>query len=128
MLTPTPKDFGKQIALMRKAKCLSQIELAATSGVPVTAIQRCEQKGQIPLDRYLALTTALNATVEITQIPPPRFLGVPRSSVMAAPPGHDTPGAWPQPVRWARSCPSAAPLNPSRRRTRLRSRRSRSCR
>ncbi|MCB1129648.1 MAG: helix-turn-helix transcriptional regulator [Verrucomicrobiae bacterium] len=73
MLTPTPKDFGKQIALMRKAKCLSQIELAATSGVPVTAIQRCEQKGQIPLDRYLALTTALNATVEITQIPPPRF-------------------------------------------------------
>ena len=60
-----PKEFGQQIALLRKAQGLSQSQLAKVSGVPLTAIRRCEQKGQIPLDRYLTLTTALKAVIEI---------------------------------------------------------------
>ncbi|MFT3991205.1 MAG: helix-turn-helix transcriptional regulator [Luteolibacter sp.] len=59
------KSFGTQIARLRKSQGLSQENLAKESGVPVTAIRRCEQKGQIPLERYLALVSVLHARVQI---------------------------------------------------------------
>ncbi len=65
MSTTDPKEFGRQIALLRKEQGLSQADLAKTSGVPITAIRRCEQLGQIPLDRYLVLTSVLNASLKI---------------------------------------------------------------
>lgn len=65
MSATDPKEFGKQIALLRKAQGLSQADLAKTSGVPITAIRRCEQLGQIPLDRYLVLASILNASLKV---------------------------------------------------------------
>ena len=65
MPTPDPREFGKQIARLRKARGLSQVDLADASGVPITAIRRCEQNGIIPLDRYLILASALNASLKI---------------------------------------------------------------
>lgn len=59
------KKLGKQIALLRKARGLSQADLAEVSGIPITAIRRCEQSGSIPLDRYLVLASTLNATLRI---------------------------------------------------------------
>lgn len=65
MSTTHAKEFGKQISLLRKAQGLSQADLSKISGVPITAIRRCEQLGQIPLDRYLALASVLNASLKI---------------------------------------------------------------
>ncbi len=65
MSRPDPKEFGKQISRLRKARGLSQVDLAKVSGVPVTAIRRCEQLGQIPLDRYLVLASVLDASLNI---------------------------------------------------------------
>ena len=70
MPTPDPREFGKQIAHLRKARGLSQVDLADASGVPITAIRRCEQNGRIPLDRYLILATALDASLKIVQSTP----------------------------------------------------------
>jgi transcriptional regulator with XRE-family HTH domain len=70
MPTPDPREFGKQIARLRKARGMSQVDLADASGVPITAIRRCEQNGRIPLDRYLILATALNASLKIVQSTP----------------------------------------------------------
>ena len=70
MPTPDPREFGKQIARLRKARGLSQVDLADASGVPITAIRRCEQNGRIPLDRYLILATALNASLKIVPSTP----------------------------------------------------------
>lgn len=70
MLTPDPREFGKQIARLRKARGLSQVDLAEASGVPITAIRRCEQNGRIPLDRYLILAATLNASLKIVQSRP----------------------------------------------------------
>ena len=39
--------------------------MAEVSGVPLTAIRRCEQKGEIPLDRYVTLATTLKAVIQI---------------------------------------------------------------
>lgn len=63
---PDPQEYGRKIAQLRKLRGISQKELAVTSGVPLTAIRRCEQRGQIPLHRYLAITHALGTLVEIT--------------------------------------------------------------
>lgn len=63
MTTPNSKELGKQIALLRKAQGLSQADLADASGVPITAIRRCEQNGRIPLDRYLKLASVLNTSL-----------------------------------------------------------------
>lgn len=65
MTTPSSKELGKQIALLRKAEGLSQADLADASGVPITAIRRCEQNGRIPLDRYLKLASVLNTSLLI---------------------------------------------------------------
>lgn len=70
MPMPDPREFGKQIARLRKARGLSQVDLADASGVPITAIRRCEQNGRIPLDRYLILATALNASLKIVPSTP----------------------------------------------------------
>jgi transcriptional regulator with XRE-family HTH domain len=70
MPKPDPREFGKQIARLRKARGLSQVDLADASGVPITAIRRCEQNGRIPLDRYLILATALNASLKIVPSTP----------------------------------------------------------
>lgn len=70
MPTPDPREFGKQIARLRKALGMSQVDLADASGVPITAIRRCEQNGRIPLDRYLILATALNASLKIVPSTP----------------------------------------------------------
>jgi transcriptional regulator with XRE-family HTH domain len=70
MPTPDPREFGKQIARLRKARGLSQVDLADASGVPITAIRRCEQNGRIPLDRYLILAATLNASLKIVQSTP----------------------------------------------------------
>lgn len=59
------KELARKITLLRKQLGLSQRELAAKSGVPLTAVRRCEQLGQIPLDRYLAITSALGAKVDV---------------------------------------------------------------
>jgi transcriptional regulator with XRE-family HTH domain len=75
MPTPDPREFGKQIARLRKARGLSQVDLAEASGVPITAIRRCEQNGRIPLDRYLILAATLNASLKIVQsTPAPGFV------------------------------------------------------
>lgn len=73
-----PKTLGKQIALLRKVQGLSQKQLAEVSGVPITAIRRCEQSGKIPLDRYLALASVLNANIQITQNRNPTHASKPR--------------------------------------------------
>ncbi len=65
MATPNSKELGKQIALLRKAQGLSQADLADASGVPITAIRRCEQNGRIPLDRYLMLASVLNTSLTV---------------------------------------------------------------
>jgi transcriptional regulator with XRE-family HTH domain len=70
MPTPDPREFGKQIARLRKERGLSQVDLADASGVPITAIRRCEQNGRIPLDRYLILAAALNASLKIVPSTP----------------------------------------------------------
>lgn len=67
---PDPQAYGRKITQLRKLLGISQKELAVTSGVPLTAIRRCEQRGQIPLHRYLAITHALGTLVEITTAPP----------------------------------------------------------
>lgn len=67
MTTTTPKELGKQIASLRKAHGYSQAKLAEVSGLPVTAIRRCEQSGKIPLDRYLILASVLKASLQIIQ-------------------------------------------------------------
>lgn len=67
---PDPQEYGRKITQLRKLRGISQKELAATSGVPLTAIRRCEQRGQIPLHRYLAITHALGTLVEITTTAP----------------------------------------------------------
>lgn len=63
------KLLGSEIARLRKAKGLSQEDLARASGVPVTAIRRCEQKGQIPLERYLKLASVLHASARVIAEP-----------------------------------------------------------
>lgn len=68
MSRPDPKEFGKQISRLRKARGLSQVDLAKVSGLPVTAIRRCEQLGQIPLDRYLVLASVLDASLNIHSV------------------------------------------------------------
>jgi transcriptional regulator with XRE-family HTH domain len=75
MNPPNSKTLGKQIALLRKAQGLSQEQLAEVSGIPITAIRRCEQSGKIPLDRYLTLASVLNANIQVIQHrnPNPRF-------------------------------------------------------
>lgn len=65
MITTDPKELGKQIASLRKAHGLSQARLAEVSGLPITAIRRCEQNGKIPLDRYLILASCLKASLQI---------------------------------------------------------------
>lgn len=65
MTTPNSKELGKQIALLRKAQGLSQADLADASGVPITAIRRCEQNGRIPLERYLKLASFLNTSMVV---------------------------------------------------------------
>ena len=65
MTAPNSKELGKQIALLRKAQGLSQADLADASGVPITAIRRCEQNGRIPLDRYLTLASVLNTSLVV---------------------------------------------------------------
>ena len=67
MTNPDPKELGKQIATLRKAQALSQHRLSQISGIPITAIRRCEQSGKIPLDRYLTLVSALKASLQIVQ-------------------------------------------------------------
>lgn len=52
--------LGHQIRIWRKADRLTQKNLASLSGVPLTAIRRCEQKGEIPLDRYLKIAATLS--------------------------------------------------------------------
>lgn len=79
MNTFDPKKFGKQIAAFRKAHGLSQAELSKVSGIPITAIRRCEQQGSIPLDRYLALASTLKANITIT--PPPTIAPQPYKSI-----------------------------------------------
>ena len=74
-----PKEFGKQIAAFRKAQGLSQADLAKVTGIPITAIRRCEQQGSIPLDRYLALASTLNASLKITA--PPNIAPQPYKSI-----------------------------------------------
>lgn len=74
------RDYGRKITLLRKQRGISQKELAAKSGVPLTAVRRCEQKGQIPLQRYLAMTSALGAVVDVS---PAR---TPFTSIDTAPP------------------------------------------
>lgn len=69
MNTVDPKALGRQIARIRKAQGLSQADLAKVSGIPITAIRRCEQSGSIPLERYLVLANTLKASLNIT--PPP---------------------------------------------------------
>lgn len=79
-MAPTnSKDLGKQIALLRKAQGLSQAGLAAVSGIPITAIRRCEQNGRIPLDRYLALASALQASLAV--VPPKMTLPPPYKTI-----------------------------------------------
>jgi len=68
--SPDLQAYGRKITQLRKLRGISQKELAETSGVPLTAIRRCEQRGQIPLHRYLAITHALGTLVEITTAPP----------------------------------------------------------
>jgi transcriptional regulator with XRE-family HTH domain len=70
-----PKKLGEQIASLRKAQGLSQYQLAEVSGLPITAIRRCEQSGKIPLDRYLILASVLKASLQIVQqsIPAQRY-------------------------------------------------------
>ena len=75
MHTPDPREFGKQIARLRKARGLSQMDLADASGVPITAIRRCEQNGRIPLDRYLILATTLDASLKIVPTHPAGVAG-----------------------------------------------------
>ena len=70
MPTPDSREFWKQIAHLRKARGLSQVDLADASGVPITAIRRCEQNGRIPLERYLILATALDASLKIVPSTP----------------------------------------------------------
>lgn len=65
MANTNPKELGKQLASLRKTQGLSQYKLAEVSGLPITAIRRCEQSGKIPLDRYLILASVLNASLEI---------------------------------------------------------------
>ena len=75
MCHSNPKELGKQIASIRKAQGLSQYQLAEVSGLPITAIRRCEQTGKIPLDRYLILASVLKVSIQIVQqsIPTPRY-------------------------------------------------------
>jgi len=73
------KEFGKRIATFRKAQGLSQADLAKLSGIPITAIRRCEQQGSIPLDRYLVLASVLKANLTIT--PPPAISPQPYESI-----------------------------------------------
>lgn len=62
--TKTPDSralkLGQQIRIWRKAERLTQKKLAVLSGVPLTAIRRCEQKGEIPLVRYLQIAATLS--------------------------------------------------------------------
>lgn len=67
-----PVDFGRKITLLRKQQGISQKDLALKSGVPLTAVRRCEQKGQIPLERYLAMTSALGAMVDVLESESPK--------------------------------------------------------
>jgi transcriptional regulator with XRE-family HTH domain len=69
MTTPDAKELGKQLASLRKAQGLSQADLANASGLPITAIRRCEQNGRIPLDRYLKLASVLNTGLIIVPSP-----------------------------------------------------------
>lgn len=68
-LTAVPIDpaatLGRQIAALRKAKGLTQAGLAAKAGIKITAVRRCEQKGQIPLRRLAKLLAAMEATLQI---------------------------------------------------------------
>jgi len=57
------KLLGAQIATWRKSDGLTQKALSQKCGVPLTAIRRCEQKGEIPLSRYIQLASALGATL-----------------------------------------------------------------
>lgn len=79
MNTVDPKEFGKRIAAFRKAQGLSQADLAKVSGIPITAIRRCEQSGRIPLERYLVLVSTLKASLNIT--PPPAATPQPYKSI-----------------------------------------------
>lgn len=67
MTAPDPKEFGKQIAHLRKARGFSQVDLANASGVSITAIRRCEQNGRISLDRFLILASVLDASLKVVQ-------------------------------------------------------------
>ena len=58
-MNQTPKELGKELRAWRKVDGITQQELAAKSGVPLTAIRRCEQKGDIPLKRYMELIACL---------------------------------------------------------------------
>jgi hypothetical protein len=62
MTPPNSKEPGKQIALLRKAQGLFHADLAAASGVPITAIRRCEQNGRncvrLPACRCVGTPTA----------------------------------------------------------------------
>jgi len=75
MSHPNPKELGKQIATLRKAQGLSQYQLAEISGLPITAIRRCEQSGKIPLERYLILASVLKASIQFVHHsnPTPRY-------------------------------------------------------
>jgi len=52
-------QFGKQVRAWRKEDGITQKELAAKSGMPLTAVRRCEQRGDIPLKRMLKLVNTL---------------------------------------------------------------------
>ena len=75
------KDFGRKITLLRNQLGMTQKELAAKSGVPLTAIRRCEQKGQIPLERYLAIISSLGAGIHVTLREKPKKKVTPDSAL-----------------------------------------------
>lgn len=68
-MTSDSKELGKKIAALRKKQGLSQIGLAKLGGLPVIAIRRCEQNGEIPLHRYVALAKLLGAEVTVSDPP-----------------------------------------------------------
>lgn len=66
-------ELGNEIAVLRKAKGWTQKELATRADVAITAIRRCEQRGEISLPRLIKLTQALNADITLIDRAEPHY-------------------------------------------------------
>lgn len=71
-LTKTPLDILHEIAAkvkaLRKAKSLSQYDLAKKSGVSTGSIRRFEQTGQVSLESLLKILNVLDRLNELETI------------------------------------------------------------